>query len=77
MPAITIREVPEATRNTLASRAARNGQSLQEYLRSTLIDFAKKPDVGDLMDAVVSRKEATRSTLDSAAILGHLADDRE
>jgi plasmid stability protein len=42
--AITIRNVPEETRNELASRAAREGRSLQEYLRRQLIDMAERPD---------------------------------
>ena len=33
-----IRDVPDETRNELAGRAARSGKSLQEFLRSALID---------------------------------------
>lgn len=33
MVSITIRDVPQETRNELAARAARSGRSLQEYLR--------------------------------------------
>ncbi|WP_431607120.1 FitA-like ribbon-helix-helix domain-containing protein [Protofrankia symbiont of Coriaria ruscifolia] len=32
--AITIRDVPDETRDKLASRAALSGRSLQEYVRS-------------------------------------------
>jgi len=41
---ITIRNVPEETRDELAARAARGGQSLQEYLRVQLIALAERPD---------------------------------
>jgi len=43
--AITVRNVPEETRNELAARAARSGRSLQEYLRAQLIEMAEKPDM--------------------------------
>lgn len=42
---ITIRNVPDETRNELASRAARSGRSLQEYLRAQLIELADRPDM--------------------------------
>ena len=41
---ITIRDVPDETRDELAARAAATGRSLQEYLRSKLIDLARQPD---------------------------------
>jgi len=41
---ITIRDVPEETRDELASRAALTGRSLQEYLRAQLVELARKPD---------------------------------
>jgi plasmid stability protein len=36
-PSVTIRDVPEATRDELAARVARSGRSMQEYLRAALI----------------------------------------
>src|SRR5262249_15594022 len=42
--AITIRDVPDETRDELAARAASSGRSLQEYLRSQLIELARRPD---------------------------------
>ncbi|KLL13045.1 MULTISPECIES: FitA-like ribbon-helix-helix domain-containing protein [Protofrankia] len=36
--AITIRDVPDETRDELAARAALSGRSLQEYLRSQLYE---------------------------------------
>ena len=44
MVSITIRNVPEETRNELAARAAREGRSLQEYLRKHLIEMTERPD---------------------------------
>src|SRR5438477_91732 len=47
--AITIRDVPDETKDELAARAARSGRSLQEYLRMRLIELATKPDAGELL----------------------------
>jgi len=76
MPAVTVRDVPDETRNTLASRAARNGQSLQEYLRASLIEMAEQPDIDELLTRVRQRKAASGPTLDAEAILDHLSADR-
>lgn len=68
---ITIRDVPDATRDELAARAALTGRSLQEYLRAQLIDLARRPDAEVLFARIRDRKTRTRSTLSSAQILGH------
>lgn len=56
MPSITIRHVPDEVRNELASRAARKGQSLQEFLLAEVSRLALKPQVEDLMTLVRDRK---------------------
>ena len=38
---ITIRDVPDETRDELAARAALTGRSLQEYLRSKLVGLTR------------------------------------
>ena len=76
MPAMTIREVPEATRNELAARAARSGRSLQEYLRQTLIGLAAQPDMNELLDELRVRKETTGSRLSAEQILAFRDDGR-
>ena len=76
MPAMTIRDVPDDTRDILASRAARNGQSLQEYLRTLLIDIASQADIGELITNVRDRKASTDANLAPNEILEHLASDR-
>lgn len=55
---ISIRDVPEATRDALAARAARRGQSLQEYLRGQLVELAEKPTVAEVLARVEARKQA-------------------
>jgi plasmid stability protein len=76
MPAITVRDVPDATRDELAARAARSGRSLQEYLRAELIELARRPDPGALLARVRERKERTGSQLERNRIVAHRDADR-
>lgn len=77
MVAVTIRNVPEQVRDELAARAAREGQSLQEYLRSLLINVAGKPTVGEVLARARARVDATGVRLDPAAtVLAKDADRR-
>jgi antitoxin FitA len=76
MAAITIRDVPDETRDELAARAALSGRSLQEYLRAQLIELARRPDAEALMARVRDRKRRTGSTLSISSILEHRDTDR-
>lgn len=69
MVSITVRDVPEATRDTLAARAAGTGRSLQEYLRACLIELAAKPEPQALVSAMAERKRRTASRLSPEQIL--------
>jgi antitoxin FitA len=73
---ITIRDVPDETRDELAARAALTGRSLQEYLRSRLIELARQPEAETLVDRIRARKAATGSTLPAEVILSHRDEDR-
>ena len=73
---MTIRDIPEETRDELAARAARSGRSLQEYVRGELIELARKPDMETVLARVRARKEATGSTLSVEKILEHRDADR-
>jgi antitoxin FitA len=74
---ITIRDVPDETRNELAARAARSGRSLQEYLRLQLVELATRPDPDALLARIRERKECTGSRLAASRILeGRDADRR-
>ena len=73
---ITIRDVPDDVGEELATRAARAGRSLQEYLRAHLIELTSLPDTADLMSRVRERKERTGSRLDRRTILAHRDADR-
>ncbi len=74
--AITIRDVPDDARDELASRAASSGRSLQEYLRSQLIELARRPDAQVLLERVRDRKQRTGSRLSAESILGYRDADR-
>jgi plasmid stability protein len=69
MVAITVRDVPAKARDELAARAARAGQSLQEYLRVLLVSAAAKPAVEDVIARARSRVATTGSRVDAEAIL--------
>ncbi len=73
---ITIRDVPDETRDELAARAAMTGRSLQEYLRARLVELARQPDAEALMQRIRARKAATRSALSAGQILADRDADR-
>jgi antitoxin FitA len=74
--AITIRDVPDETRDELAARAAATGRSLQEYLRAQLVELAGRPDPAALLARVRERKARTGTTLDVETILSYRDADR-
>lgn len=74
--AITVRDVPDAVRDELASRAARAGKSLQEYVRGLLVDSAARPTADDVIARARARVAATGSRADAASILADLQADR-
>ena len=73
---VTIRDVPDRTRDELASRAAASGRSLQEYLRAKLIELASRPDAEAILARIRERKERTGTRLSAATIVGHRDADR-
>jgi plasmid stability protein len=74
---ITIRDVPEATRDELAARAASAGRSLQEYLRAKLIELAGQPDAEALVGRIRARKSAHPVSLTVEQILAFRNEDRQ
>ncbi len=73
---ITVRDVPDATTDELATRAAASGRSLQEYLRMELIALAERPDPDVLVQRIRARKAATGTRLDADRILAQRDADR-
>jgi antitoxin FitA len=74
--AITVRDVPKATRDELAARAARSGKSLQEYVRGMLITAASRPTVDDVIARARARVDATGTRVEAGAILSARDADR-
>jgi plasmid stability protein len=73
---ITVRNVPDETRNELAARAARSGRSLQEYLRAQLIELADKPDMATWLARARERVEREGTHLSREQILRDRDADR-
>jgi antitoxin FitA len=73
---ITVRDVPDQTRDELAARAALTGRSLQEYLRAKLVELARQPDADALIARIRARKAASASSLPSDRIIAYRDEDR-
>ena len=73
---MTIRDIPEETRDELTARAVRAGQSLQEYLRAQLIDLARRPSSVDFWDGVEHRVRSAGSSLAAQDIIDFRDEDR-
>ena len=73
---ITIRNVPEEVRDKLALRAARNRQSMQEYILSELERVASRPSNEELLERIRRRVEASGTRVSAADILAARDADR-
>jgi len=74
---ITIRNVPGAVRDELAARAARRGQSMQEFLRGELERLAARPPIEELLNAMKLRKALAGTRIGADEILRARDADRE
>jgi antitoxin FitA len=74
--AITVRDVPDQVRDELAARAARAGQSLQEYLRAMFVDATSRPPVADVIARARARVDATGVRVSDESILAARDVDR-
>ncbi|MDR1634382.1 MAG: hypothetical protein LBS27_05570 [Bifidobacteriaceae bacterium] len=75
MKTITVRNVPEHVRDSLAAKAAAAGQSLQEFTLAALRELAQRPDQGEVLAQLRERRRAYPS-ISRDAILADLAQDR-
>ena len=73
---ITIRGVPESVRDELASRAALQRQSMQEFLRSELEPIASRPSVDEWVREIRERKAGYRTNVPTSPILAARDADR-
>ena len=74
--AITVRDVPDEVRDELAARAARAGQSLQEYLRAMLVHATARPPVADVIARARARVDATEVRISAESIVAARDADR-
>ncbi len=73
MPSVQIKDVPEETHRVLKQRAAMAHQSLQEYLRTRLIDEASRPTLDEVLDRAGGR---AGGSLGLEAAVAAVRDDR-
>ena len=74
---ITIRNVPEEVRDELASRAALQRQSMQEYLLGELERIAARPAVETWLKTVRERKAAAGTRIPAKKIIAARNADRK
>lgn len=67
--AVTIRDLPDAVVAELASRAAADGRSLQEFLKAQLVGLAARPDINHWVAEALGRKQVVGVTLEIDDIL--------
>ncbi|MGN6170198.1 MAG: FitA-like ribbon-helix-helix domain-containing protein [Solirubrobacteraceae bacterium] len=53
---VLIRDIPDEVHAALQRRAARRGQSLQQYLAGELARLAQRPSLDDVLDQVEGRR---------------------
>lgn len=73
---ITIRDVPDEVRDELAARAALQGKSMQEFLRSELERLAARPSIDAWLAEIRKTKNATQTRVSAKEILKHRDADR-
>lgn len=73
---VTVRDVPDDVVSALASRAAGQGRSLQEYLKSELTKLASRPSPEQWAHEVRRTKAATTIRLSADEILAARDRDR-
>ena len=73
---ITIRNVSEDVRDELASRAALEGKSMQEFLRTEIERLARRPSIEKWLEHVRERKRAAGTRIDPRDILESRDKDR-
>jgi antitoxin FitA len=74
MPSVQIKDVPAETHAVLRRRAAVAHQSLQEYLRSRLIEEASRPTVDEVLARAGGRAGGPAALADTTAAV---RDDRD
>lgn len=74
MPNVLVRDLPDDVHAALQQRAARQGQSLQQFLTAELRRLARRPSVDEVLDRI-ERRRGGRVGL--AQAVEDLREDRE
>ena len=74
---ITIRNVDPEVRDILKARAARQRQSMQEYLRAELEHLASRPSIDEWLEEVRAAKTANPTYIGTEKILEARDADRK
>ena len=69
MPTIQVRDVPQDAYEAIVERAKANGQSLQQYMRATIIDIAAKPSKAEAIASIRANLEKYGSRVTTEDIL--------
>lgn len=69
MPSVQVRDLPVSTHAVLRRRAAEEGRSLQEYLRTLLIEQATRPTLTEVLDRAGHRSDGRVGLAAAAAEL--------
>lgn len=77
MPAIQIRDVPEATRVVLARAAAERDESLQVYLSDVLEQEARRVLNRDLVRTYAASRPRTADRIDAAEVIREAREERD
>lgn len=73
---ITVRNIPDEVRDELAARAARQGKSMQEYLRGELRRIAARPSLDEISERIRQRKSRMDRRLDPEDVMAARDEDR-
>ncbi|MDQ3275024.1 MAG: hypothetical protein M3Q39_08350 [Actinomycetota bacterium] len=76
MLAVQIRNVPDDVHEVFRRRSRAAGQSLQEYLRSTLIAQARQPTLQEIFDEVDRDPATSSAPLEATTALVRAARDQ-
>jgi plasmid stability protein len=76
MATIQIKDVPDDTHAVWRHRAAAAHQSLQEYLRSHLVEQAARPTLQEVLDRAGGRAGGTLSLSEAARLVRRDRDSR-
>jgi len=76
VPSIQIKDVPDETHSVLRQRAAAAHQSLQEYLRTRLIEEASQPTLEEVLNRAGGRAGGEVSFASAVEVLREDRDRR-